>query len=155
MWLLRRGEEPRPILREPKSGVGHEWWDPDGKHVWCIFDNETWRVRVATGEIEKIGFPRNCWHSHSSLDGRLIVGDSIHGSTRGSASTLHFLNRNTGKNIVFVENPERKDYTGLNYHIDPHPRFVCNDEYVVFTTTVRGEIDVAIVPTVQLIEKTS
>ncbi len=35
-----------------------------------------------------------------------------------------------------------------------HPRFCYNDQYVVFTTTVRGEIDVAIVPTAELVEKT-
>lgn len=155
MWLLRRGEEPRPILREPKRGISHEWWDPDGQHAWCVCGNETWRVRVADGEVEKVGFPRHCWHSHSSLDGRLIVGDSKNDFGRGCASKIHFLNRNTGKDIMFVENAEHTDYAGRNYHIDPHPRFVCNDQYVVFTTTVRGEIDVALVPTEQLIEKTS
>ena len=41
-----------------------------------------------------------------------------------------------------------------NYHIDPHPRFCCGDRYVVFTTTVRSEVDVAIVPTAALLEKT-
>lgn len=112
MWILRRGEAPRPILSEPKRGVGHEWWDPDGKHVWCVWENETWRVRVATGEIEKVEFPRHCWHSHSSHDGQLIVGDSIYGQTRGSASGVHFLNRQTGKNIIFCENPARMDFAG-------------------------------------------
>ena len=32
---------------------------------------------------------------------------------------------------------------------------VCNDQYVVFTTTVRGEIDVAIVPTGELVKHSS
>jgi hypothetical protein len=32
---MKRGEEPRPILREPRF-VSHEWWDPDGEHVWCV-----------------------------------------------------------------------------------------------------------------------
>lgn len=155
LWLLRRGEQPRPILREPKRGVSHEWWDPDGEHVWCVWGNETWRVRVANGEIERIGFPRHCWHSHSSLNGFLIVGDSNNGFVRGCASTLHFLNRNTGKDIVFAENAERSDYAARNYHIDPHPRFVGKDNYVVFTTTVRGEIDLALVSTEELIGRTS
>jgi hypothetical protein len=39
--------------------------------------------------------------------------------------------------IVLAEHAERADYVGRNYHIDPHPRFCCNDQYVVFTTTVR------------------
>jgi hypothetical protein len=154
LWLVRRGGKPRPILQEPKW-VTHEWWDPDGKHAWCVWGNDTWRVRVADGEVEKISFPRHCWHSHSSHDGRLIVGDSNNGFFRGCASSVHFMNRDTGKTVVLAEHAERTDYAGRNYHIDPHPRFCCNDRYVVFTTTVRGEIDVAIVPVEHLLEKTS
>ncbi len=154
MWVIRRGQKPRPILREPKW-VTHEWWDADGKHVWCVWGNDTWRVRVADGEVEQIPFPRHCWHSHSSRDGRLIVGDSNNGFYRGCASTVHFMNRDTGKVIVLAEHAERTDYAGRNYHIDPHPRFCYNDQYVVFTTTVRGEIDVAIVPTAELVQATT
>ncbi len=44
---------------------------------------------------------------------------------------------------------------GREFFIDPHPRFVCNDQYVVFTTRVRGEIDVALVPTAELVGKTT
>ncbi len=154
LWLIRRGEQPRPILPEP-TRVTHEWWDADGEHVWCVWGNDTWRVRVADGDVEKIAFPRHCWHSHSSRDGQLIVGDSNNGFYRGCASTVHFMNRETGKVITLVENPARHDYVGRNYHIDPHPRFVGNEQYVVFTTTIRGEIDLAIVPTNDLLEQSS
>ena len=44
---------------------------------------------------------------------------------------------------------------GERYHIDPHPRFAGGDQYVVFTTTVRGEVDLAVVPTADLIARTS
>lgn len=157
LWMMRRGEAPRPILREPRF-VSHEWWDPDGEHVWCVDvgnNNETWRVRIADGEVERFVFPRQCWHSHSNHDGQLIVGDSNNGFFRGCASTVHFMNRETGKVIVLAEHAERADYVGRNYHIDPHPRFCSNDKYVVFTTTVLGNVDLAIVPVAHLIEKSS
>jgi hypothetical protein len=153
LWLLHKGEKPRPILREPKW-VTHEWWDPDGEHVWCVWGNDTWRVRVSDGEVELIPFPRHCWHSHSSHNGRLIVGDSNNGFYRGCASLVHFLNRDTNKVITLAEHAERHDYSGRNYHIDPHPRFVAQDRYVVFTTTVLGKIDVALVPVSSLLEHT-
>jgi len=152
--IIRRGGQPRPILRTPEW-VAHEWWDADGQHVWCVWGNETWRVRVADGEVETIAFPRHCWHSHSSRDGRRIVGDSNNGFFRGCASMVHFMNRDTGKTVVVAEHAERTDYAGRHYHIGPHPRFCCNDQYVVFTTTVRGEIDVALVPTADLLRATS
>lgn len=156
LWSMKRGEEPQPILSEPRF-VSHEWWDADGEHVWCVdtvHNNETWRVRVADGEVKRFAFPRQCWHSHSSADGQLIVGDSNNGFFRGCASTVHFMNRNTGKIIVLAEHKERTDYVGRNYHIDPHPRFCANDQYVVYTTTVRNEIDLAITPVENLIDAT-
>jgi hypothetical protein len=44
---------------------------------------------------------------------------------------------------------------GTQYHIDPHPRFCLVDQYVVFTTTIRGEIDLVMANTADLIERTS
>ena len=154
LWLMRRGEIPRAILKEPRW-VSHEWWDANGRHVWCVWENETWRVDIETGEEERIAFPRRCWHSHSSRDGQMIVGDSNSGFRRGCPSTLHFMNRHTGRVITLVENPERSDYTGRTYHIDPHPRFCCADQYIVFTTTILGDVDVAIIPVSELVSLTS
>ena len=154
MWVIRRGAKPRPVMARP-TRVTHEWWDADGRHVWCVWGQDTVRVRVADGAVEKIPFPRHCWHSHSSHDGRLIVGDSNNRFFRGCASTVHFMNRETGRTIVLAEHAECTDYAGRYYHIDPHPRFVCNDQYVVFTTRVRGEVDVAILPTADLVRATT
>jgi hypothetical protein len=154
LWFMRRGEEPRPILRESRW-VSHEWWDVDGKHVWCVWGNETWRVNVASGDVEKIHFPHHCWHSHCSHDGALIVGDSNTGFYRGCSSGVHFLNRGTGRSLTLTNNPENHDYSGRNYHIDPHPRFCCGDRYIVFTTTVRGQVDLAVVETEHLLGLTS
>ncbi len=154
MWTIRRGEQPRPIMPEP-TVVTHEWWDLDGEHVWCVKGNETWRVRLTDAAVEKIDFPHHCWHSHASRDGRLIASDSNTRFGRGCPSAVHFLNRDTGKRIVLADNPARTDYTGCNYHIDPHPRFCCNDQYLVFTTTVRGKEDLAVAPVGLLVDATA
>jgi hypothetical protein len=155
LWHIQRGGQPRPILQEPVA-VTHEWWDPDGEHVWCTYKTETWRVRVSDGAVEKIAFPHHCWHSFSSQDGRWLVCDSIASTPwqRGGRSNVYFLNRDSGQKITLANNPERADYAGRNYHIDPHPRFCLGDRYVVFTTTVLGAVDVAIVPTAALLAKT-
>lgn len=149
LWLIRRGEAPRPIMPQP-TWACHEWWDADGEHIWCVHYNDTWRVRLADAQVETIPFHRNCWHAHSTRDGRLIVCDS-----HGSPSLVRMLNRDTGRVLTLTEHDNRQDYIGRHYHIHPHPRFCCGDRYVVFTTTVRGEIDVAIVPTAALVERTS
>jgi hypothetical protein len=74
---------------------------------------------------------------------------------RGCPSGVHFLNRETGQSVRLVDNPEIRGMVGARYHIDPHPRFCGSEQFVVFTTTVRNQVDVALVPTADLIERTS
>lgn len=154
LWLIRRGELARPVFPSPIR-VTHEWWDPDGRHVWCIKDKEgVWRVAIDSCEVEEIKWSGGTWHSHSSEDGAYLVGDANVKFYRGCPSTVNFLNRETQRELHILSNPEMFGYTGANYHIDPHPRFCCSEKFVVFTTTVRGEVDLAIVPTRDLIERT-
>ncbi|MBN2393528.1 MAG: hypothetical protein JXR84_22535 [Anaerolineae bacterium] len=155
LWLIRRGEKPHPIMPTP-TRLTHEWWDPDGQHVYCIkSDVGVWRVDIATGAVEEIPFPGGRWHSHSSVTGQYLIGDANPRFYRGCPSTVNFLNRETGKSVRLVDNPEMPNYTGAKYHIDPHPRFCFGDQVVVFTTTVRGVVDVAMAYTADLITRTS
>ena len=160
MWLLRRGEEPRPIFQEPVRCT-HEFWDPDGGHVWFIWhpdaDNHgTYRVNLRSGETEKI-WPAHCaWHSHLHPSGKYLVGDrNPFGFHRGARSLVEFFNIETGKTFRIADNPELDDPLPKTYHIDPHPRFCADGNLVVFTTTVRGRVELAAAATEDLIAATS
>jgi hypothetical protein len=151
MWLMRKGEAPRPIFAEP-TVVTHEWWDEDGEHVWCIKGGQgTWRVNIHTAEVENLNWPTGAWHSHHHPSGKYVVGDTNQRFYRGTPSTVRFLNRETGRDVQVIDNPARDDYVGANYHIDPHPRFAGGGRYVTFTTTVCGEVDLAVVPVEELV----
>jgi hypothetical protein len=153
MWLIRRGEPARPVFSSP-TRVTHEWWDLDGKHVWCVWGNQSWRTNFEDETVEKIDWPNHCWHAHNSQDGKYMVSDSNVKFYRGCPSGVGFLNRETGKHIQIVDNPEMRGITGSNYHIDPHPRFCYSDRIIVFTTTIRGEVDLAVAETADLAERT-
>lgn len=160
MWLIRRGEPARPIFETP-TRVTHEWWDPDGEHAWCVWGNEAWRTNIrrqhldAGDEVEKVQWPNHCWHAHATVDNRYMVADSNERFYRGCPSTVGFLNRETGAYVEMVRNPGMDTYAGRHYHIDPHPRFVSQDRFIVFTTTVRGEVDLALARVADLIDRTS
>ncbi|MEW5716997.1 MAG: hypothetical protein AB1817_00060 [Chloroflexota bacterium] len=153
MWLIRRGESAHPVFSSP-TRVTHEWWDTDGKHVWCVWGNQSWRTDIATQQIEKIEWRQHCWHAHNSRGGKYLVADSNERFYRGCPSAVNFLNRVTGKEIQIISNPEMPNFTGAHYHIDPHPRFCNQDRLIVFTTTIRGQVDLAIVEAADLIERT-
>jgi hypothetical protein len=154
MWLIRRGEPARPVFSSPVR-LTHEWWDPGGEHVWCVWGNEVWRTNIATQEVEKVQWPSHCWHAHTSQDLRYVVADSNERFYRGCPSKVGFLNRNTGAYIEIADNPEMTGIVGSQYHIDPHPRFSAEDRYIVFTTTVRGQVDLAVARVSDLIARTS
>lgn len=154
MWLIRRGELARPVFSSPIR-LTHEWWDPGGDHVWCVWGNEAWRTNIATQEVEKIQWPSHCWHAHTSRDLRHVVADSNERFYRGCPSKVGFLNRESGIYVEIADNPEMKGIVGSQYHIDPHPRFCSQDRYIVFTTTVRGQVDLAITGVEDLIRRTS
>jgi hypothetical protein len=154
MWLIRRGKAPRPVFDTP-TRVTHEWWEADGKHVWCVWDNDAWRTNIETQKVEKVAWPAHCWHAHVSQTGDYMISDSNERFYRGCPSAVYFLNRSTGKHVHILSNPEMKGIVGARYHIDPHPRFCASDKLAVFTTTVRGEVDLAVVKVDDLIDRTT
>ena len=154
LWLLERGKAPRSLLREPRW-VSHEWWDSAGQHAWSVWGNQAWKVDISNGAEEYVDWPNHCWHAHSTADNSYMVADSNDKFFRGCPSSVGFTNRKTGRYIRIIDNPGMSNQVGRSYHIDPHPRFILNDQYIVFTTTIRGEVDLAILPVNPLIERTS
>ncbi|MFO7870216.1 MAG: hypothetical protein R6V03_02150 [Kiritimatiellia bacterium] len=160
MHLIRRGEAPRPLFPNPTRAT-HEWWDSDGRHVWYIAwqngHHSVWRASTETAETAEV-WPGTGWHAHDSGDGRAVVADHVDnpgGFYRGAASSVHFLNRETGGTVCVARNPARTDYAGKYYHIDPHPRFLGGGRYIIFTTTVLGNVDLALVSVDELFKKTA
>ena len=167
LWLLRRGEEARPIFPDSPSNMrGHEWWDADGEHVWYIdYRKGTEKVNILTGKFLNV-WPAGHTHSHSDRSGRFLVGDI---NTGPDQWRLAFYNIETGVELPIVSSypvyPSRAPGTALSartlgydrtqYHVHPHPQFCCNDRYIAYTTNVFGNIDVALVSVEQLIALSS
>ncbi|MDQ3657679.1 MAG: oligogalacturonate lyase family protein [Chloroflexota bacterium] len=158
LWLIRRGEEARPILPDdPSDRRTHEWWGADGRHVWYVdYDRGTERVDVATGERENI-WPGGTCHSYCDRSGRYLVGDIGTYSWARTGCRVAFFNTETGREVDIVSVGCMPEPEGgrRRYHVDPHPRFCADDRYICYTTTIHGRADVAIVPVAELIALTS
>lgn len=159
IWMLRRGEQAVSIKPKWKS-ASHEWWGADGKHIFYIDGKKgTVSINVQTGEKFLVN-PYGRWHGHSSRDNNYFVADNFvdeNGYYRGCAANVLFYNRNTRQKIDIVTKApalsSRKNPSV--YHVDPHPQFVGGDNFIVYTTSVLGSIDVALVKTKDLIAATS
>lgn len=158
LWVIRRGEEAQPI--KPKwEEASHEWWSSDGKCIYYV-DWKKGIVKIDLQSNEKVHvYPYMCRHGHASSNDSYFTADDFLDDPwyRGCRTNVSFYNGITKKRIdIMTELPTlyTRDEPCV-YHIDPHPRFTRNDDYIIFTTTVLGRVDVAITKVSDLIEMTS
>ncbi len=156
MWLIRRGEKAAPIFSTgPKHG--HEWWSADGQHVWYIHYNrgvERVRIDPAGSEPELMWASDIVSHAHVDATERYIVADCVPGKDTGIGKVI-FYNTETGREVSIVSDMPYPAEALRRYHVHPHPQFCRQDEYICYTTLVRGRVDVALASVAQLIALTS
>lgn len=156
MWLIRRGEKASPIFPTgPKHG--HEWWSANGQHVWYIHYNRgVERVRIDTPNND----PELMWtsdtvsHAHVDATERYIVADCVPGRDTGIGKVI-FYNTTTRRELSIVSDMPYPSEALRRYHVHPHPQFCRQDEYICYTTLVRGKVEVALVPVADLISRTT
>ncbi len=153
LWMIRRGGEAEPILREPISHSGHEWWDSDGKHIWYLhYGVGVKKVDLATREEQNL-WPGELAHAYSDRNGRYLVADMM-ADPVVSDCHVAFRNLETGKEVEIVNRPPLARGLTQCTHLHPHPQFCKNDEYICYTSTVHDRVDVALVRTEDLIART-
>ena len=163
LWLISK-DGTRRMCPAMHNYATHEWWAGDGKKFYYCCDNYgIYGIDLETGKDITILEGVDPWHAHSTYDDKYFVFDEKklerYGGIwyRGCPAAVNFLNTENGKIIKIVtEMPENgaTPENPNNYHIDPHPRFVCDEKYIVFTTTELGSVDLAIAVVDELKELT-
>jgi hypothetical protein len=146
LWLLRADGQPAP-LPVTSPAVAHEWWSADGSAVWFVdYGQGTHRLDLATRLVHR-RWPHGICHSHASADESLVVGDiDPYRWTQGVRVTLADLKSHREIDLASFLPPPPLPRS--RYHCDPHPRFVLQDQYIVYTTTA-----VAPAPTLALVHR--
>lgn len=154
IWLIRRGQPAEPLLDEPVSHSGHEWWDASGQHVWYLhYGVGVKKVALATRK-ETLVWPGNLSHAHASRCGRYLVADRMADPNAPECNVL-FFDTVTRKQVEIVAHPALPAHATQCVHLHPHPQFCLQDRYICYTSLVHGRVDVALVSVKHLIEKTS
>jgi len=150
LWVIRCGEEARPILNAPVSHSGHEWWDLDGKHIWYVhYGVGIKKVVVATG-IETMMWPGVLSHGYSDQSGRYLVADTMDDPVISDCHVI-FRDTVTGRDVEMVNRPPLAENLTQCTHLHPHPQFCMEDRYICYTTTVYDRVDLALTPVSALI----
>ncbi len=158
LWTVGRNGTRKTY--PPHNGFAtHEFWSADGKKIYYENPQGIHRIDLETGEhINRHACP--AWHAFASRDEKYLLYDykctSEEDFYRGGPAGVAFVNTETGKEIAIATAlpPTGTPEHPFNYHPDPHPRFVSDEKYVLYTTSEGGGLDIALVKTEHLIEKT-
>lgn len=124
--------------------ASHEWWADDGTLCWIVYLDGAYEMDVSTREISHV-WKRPICHAHCSPDRRFWVGDQSPYQWPKPCQVL-FYDRQTGEEKQIVSGMQAPNVPRHLYHIDPHPRFIAGGEWIVYTTTVRGRVELALTP---------
>lgn len=150
IWLMspdgERFEPALPTLYHAPSQAGnevcHEWFADDGTLCWMRYRDGAFEMDMATREVRHV-WKRPLCHAHCDPSRRFWVADQSPYAWPTPVQLL-FFDRETQEERILVSGMPAPCCHRPTYHIDPHPRFIDNGSAIVYTTTVRGCVDLAL-----------
>jgi hypothetical protein len=136
----------------------HEFWQPEGKCIYlCDMPNGVVRHDPDDPESYEIVWPGMHCHAHADLAGNRFVSDiNPYGWPRGEPAHVSYFDRISKKEGFIVYNlppaPKYPNQQAFNrhYHSHPHPSFSSSENYVNFTSTMGGALNVCLVFTADI-----
>ncbi len=134
----------------------HEWWTADGKIDWCDYHEGVYEVDPDDGRRALV-WPRRLVHGQCDPSGRFYCGDqNPYDWSDEKPCGVWFFDRRSGREIAIASRlpePPVPVADRRGYHLDPHPHFSADARWVVYTTTARGTVDVAVAPVDPILER--
>ncbi|MFP4052984.1 MAG: hypothetical protein ACLFV7_03870 [Phycisphaerae bacterium] len=120
-----------------------------------------WEDRVYEVELadrqRKLIWPRTMYHARCDGQKRFYCGDQYpYEWNDRKPCSVWLMDRNTGKDAAIASSlPQPPVPMGRwrEYHMDPHPHFSANGNFVIYTTTALGAINVALCPVDQAADR--
>lgn len=151
LWLMDTDQTRYEIVRPKEwddghtANASHEWWANDGMLCWNDYRLGSYECDPYTLETTHV-WRRPLCHAHCSSDRRLWCADQTPYKWDDTPLEILFFDRERNKEIQIVSAMPKPPVPRKMYHLDPHPQFSPHDRWVVYTTTVKGKVDVALTP---------
>jgi len=141
-------------------GPSHEWWSPDGWLCYVDYQLGAFEIspqnlanvhNIAPSELATRVWPTELCHAHCNRDRTLWVADESPYKWHLKPCEVRFFDRRSGVTKLIASMPE-PNAPRRGYHLDPHPQFSPQDNFVCYTSTVSGgSPTVAVVPVSTLV----
>jgi hypothetical protein len=150
LWLMNIGQTRfEPVCPHGwyphSSRAAHEWWSKDGLICWNEYDKGTYECDPYSLEKTHV-WKRPLCHAHCNSSRQYWCADESPYKWETKAVEILFYDRinNSEKHIVSAMPPP--PVARSMYHLDPHPQFSPCDNWIVYTTTVKDKVDIALCP---------
>jgi len=158
IWLAdRKGSRFEPLLPASyyahNGWICHDFWSKDGKVCYVDYADGAFECDPESRSVNHV-WKRPLCHCHANADRSLWVGDQTPYAWHVRPCQVLFYDRETNKEIdIFSALPRPNLEDNAPYHLDPHPAFSDDGEYIISTVTLLdGDADVAITPVKPLLE---
>jgi hypothetical protein len=155
LWLMTAdGTSSEPFLEQigtgATNGTNHDFWSPDGWLCWTDLLNNSgvfeWNPKT---EEKNHAWQRPACHAHCSAQRDFLVCDDSPYRWDHEPCKVLFYDRVRRQETAICSALPKPQFNPRLTHCHPHPRFVLNDSYVAYTTTVNDRVTVALTPTDQ------
>lgn len=134
----------------------HEWWTPSGKVQWCDYQEGIWEMDLETREKQLL-WNHPLVHGQSDAAERYLVGDqNPYNWNDQKPCSVWFFDRASQREIPIVSHmpPHPLPWRDFRtYHIDPHPNFSDDGQWVIYTTTAFGSVTLALCSVADLLKQ--
>jgi hypothetical protein len=127
------------------SVASHEWWSADGLVCWVDYQEGAFECDLERRRASKVWQGPLC-HAHCDPSRQYWCADQSPYMWEKTPCQVRFYDRAAGREANIVTALPLPPYPRDQYHLDPHPQFSPRGTWVVYTTTVRGKVDVALTP---------
>jgi hypothetical protein len=165
-WLMDTAQTMfQPLLVDGWSGHGaspaHQFWSSDGKVCWVDLNEGAFWADVED-MMGHSAWERPIAHAHCHGARRFWCGDESPYKWDRQPCQVLFYDAQTDREVEIVSAmPQPPEYPAQHlfrsghqylpsYHVHPHPQFSPDGAYVIYTTTVKDRVDVALVETAAL-----
>lgn len=149
IWLMDVNNsryEPLTPFRycKPYDGIAHEWWASDGSVCYVDYEKGVFRVDPKGGDHQFV-WKRPLCHAHCDASGRYWCADDSPYKWKERPCEVLTFDAATLEVTQIVSGMPAPRLGRDGYHIDPHPQFSPDGQWIVYTTTVRNAgADVAV-----------
>lgn len=148
IWMVERGDDPYPVFGDDTKR-NHQIWDPKGEGIWYQRPDCVIRYDLEDGD-ETFRWNEDVTHFDVSGYEDLIAFDlnADHYQRDNTHVGVHSVA--AGESRLIAESMPQPTVWAGRYDPDPHPKFVLNGSYVMYTVPFRGGLDLALTPVDEL-----